>query len=301
MRITVAFASTGRPVTLGEAISDLGRQSRPPDRTIISIAEPDDVDRDALARVPFPVDQVVGDKGLTRQRNAVLSALDAEEEIVLFLDDDFVMASDYLQQLERLFRDQPDICVATGDVLADGIGNGGITFDRARCLLAEAGTAPRVGDLHEVNNGYGCNVAFRCDPIHRYGLRFDESLPLYGWLEDIDFSRRVAAYGRCVRSLALRGVHLGIKGGRQNGLRLGYSQVANPVYLIRQATMRPSHALRLICRNIFANLAKSLRPEPWVDRRGRLQGNLLALGDLLRGRSDPMRVLKLDGRNDDRS
>jgi hypothetical protein len=38
---------------------------------------------------------------------------------------------------------------------------------------------------------------------------------------------------------------------------------------------------------------KSLRSEPWIDRRGRLKGNLLAMFDVLRGRSDPRRILDL--------
>jgi len=38
---------------------------------------------------------------------------------------------------------------------------------------------------------------------------------------------------------------------------------------------------------------KSLRPEPWIDRPGRLRGNLIAIGDLLRGRLDPARIQDL--------
>ena len=41
------------------------------------------------------------------------------------------------------------------------------------------------------------------------------------------------------------------------------------------------------------NAARSLRPEPHVDRLGRLKGNLIAIGDLLRGRMHPMRVMDL--------
>jgi hypothetical protein len=41
------------------------------------------------------------------------------------------------------------------------------------------------------------------------------------------------------------------------------------------------------------NLARSGWPEPYVDRRGRLRGNLLALRDLAAGRMTPERVLEL--------
>ena len=37
----------------------------------------------------------------------------------------------------------------------------------------------------------------------------------------------------------------------------------------------------------------SLRPEPWIDRRGRLAGNLRALRDLVTGRLAPGRILEL--------
>jgi hypothetical protein len=124
-------------------------------------------------------------------------------------------------------------------------------------------------------------------------VRFDENLPLYGWLEDVDFSRRLAHHGAVVRAGALRGVHLGVKRGRQSGLRLGYSQIANPLYLIAKRSMRGDRALALMLRNLAMNLARSLSPEPYVDRRGRLAGNVAALRDLLGLRLHPENVLKL--------
>jgi hypothetical protein len=48
-----------------------------------------------------------------------------------------------------------------------------------------------------------------------------------------------------------------------------------------------------MARNLGANLLHAPRPEPFIDRRGRLRGNLLALGDLLRGRCDPRRILAM--------
>ena len=56
--------------------------------------------------------------------------------------------------------------------------------------------------------------------------------------------------------------------------------------------MPASFALPLMLRNLAANLVRSLRPEPWVDRRGRLRGNLLAIGHVLSGRIEPEHVLK---------
>jgi hypothetical protein len=41
------------------------------------------------------------------------------------------------------------------------------------------------------------------------------------------------------------------------------------------------------------NLARSLCPEPYVDRAGRVVGNLTAMRDLVVGRLDPQRILEL--------
>jgi hypothetical protein len=91
----------------------------------------------------------------------------------------------------------------------------------------------------------------------------------------------------------LAGVHLAIKNGRSSGLRIGYSQIANPWYLMWKGTLAPKRALRQVTRNVAANAYRCLKPEPWVDRRGRLQGNALATLHLLTGRLDPGKVLEL--------
>jgi GT2 family glycosyltransferase len=138
---------------------------------------------------------------------------------------------------------------------------------------------------------YGCNMSIRMSAIGE--LRFDERLPLYGWQEDVDFTSQLRARGRVVRVNALRGVHLGVKAGRINGMRFGYSQVANPLYLIRKGTLPTGFAMRLMIRNLAANLARSLWPESHIDRRGRLRGNLLAISHLMIGRLEPEYILRM--------
>ena len=144
-----------------------------------------------------------------------------------------------------------------------------------------------------MHNGYGCNMAVRRDVIIRNDVLFDETLPLYGWWEDVDFSRRVAPFGRILHANRLRGVHMGSKSGRTPGKRLGYAQVINIVYMMRKGSVTLPVGAARIARNIAANLFRQVSPEPWVDRRGRLRGNLMALGDSLLGDVDPQRILRL--------
>jgi hypothetical protein len=125
------------------------------------------------------------------------------------------------------------------------------------------------------------------------GLLFDEALPLYGWQEDVDFTSQLALRGRLVSGQQLTGIHLGSRAARSPGKRLGYSQVANLVYMWRKGTMQRSLGPRLLFQNLASNALRSLRPEPHIDRRGRLWGNLLAIGDLMVGRIDPRRVERM--------
>jgi hypothetical protein len=135
-------------------------------------------------------------------------------------------------------------------------------------------------------------MAFRLEPA-RKGVRFDEALPHYGGLEDVDLSRRLVPYGRIVKLPDARGVHLGSKSGRSGGVRLGYSQIANPLYLVRKEILTPAWAAEQMGRNLAMNLLRSMVPDPYVDRRGRLWGNVLAMIDGLRGKTDPEKINRL--------
>ena len=185
-----------------------------------------------------------------------------------------------------------DVVVATGTLIADGIKGPGITAESARQLLAEDSGFDQ-GQVASTYGGYGCNFAVRLDQVRKNAIRFDEELPSYGWQEDIDFSRQLARYGKVVRSDRLRGVHLGVKHGRTSGVRFGYSQVANPVYLINKGTMSVRYGMRLALGNLFANLLRAGFPEQHIDRFGRLRGNLIAVIDLAMGRLHPRRILDL--------
>lgn len=291
MRLAVIIVTAGRREILSLTLARLGQQTRCPDLLIVSA--PDNSHVDPAAVTALPIRYVFGGRGCTAQRNRALDSEAARTaDVIVFFDDDFVPAPDYLQAVEAAFAAHPEWAVLTGHVLADGVTGPGISFPDACRLLAEA--APGVPERHDViaaAGAYGCNMAFRAADIGT--LRFDERLPLYGWQEDTDFSRRVAGGRPIVRCHGLRGVHLGVKGARLSGVRFGYSQVANPIYLVGKKVSPPGWALGLICRNMVANAAGSLRPEPHVDRLGRLRGNALALLDLASGRMKPENILKL--------
>lgn len=292
LRIVVAIATAGRPFMVGETLAELTRQSRRPDEILVCPATDKDFQPETLRLDGIPIRWTIGPRGLTKQRNQILDMV-GDCDLIIFLDDDIFLSPDYLEQMEQLFVAQPDVVVATGALLADGILGPGIPPEEARAIIAAAGPRAQDQDISPYYAGYGCNMAFRWAAIRQTGSRFDERLPLYGWQEDVDFSRQVSKAGRVVKSKALRGVHLATKSGRQSGVRFGYSQVANPLYLWRKGTVTAHFAFRLMARNMLANFGKLLTPEPHVDRLGRVRGNLMALRDLMLGKLAPERVLEL--------
>ncbi|WP_028226663.1 glycosyltransferase family 2 protein [Paraburkholderia ferrariae] len=288
-KICLIFATRGRAELLKHVVAFADTQTVKPDLIIVSCVSDEDVAN--LERRPGML-VVKGRPGLTVQRNHALNHVPDDIDVVIFLDDDFLMHREWIAQILKTLESDPSIACITGTVIADGIHGPGFSFEEAQTLLARAGDIP--GRLTAVSTGgpYGCNMAFRARSIA--GLRFDERLVLYGWQEDRDFGGQIwNRGGRVVRVNTALGVHLGTKGGRVSGRRLGYSQVINPLYLVSKKTMPLRDALDHVLRNVASNTVRSLAPEPWVDRRGRLSGNLIGVWDFVRGRLTPERAASL--------
>ena len=288
-RLAVAIATLGRPETVRENLDALSRQTRPADIILLSVTGPEDIP----ANLDENVIVVTGSKGLCAQRNRALDALDGKADYVVFLDDDYVASKFALEGIESFFQANDDIVGMTGHVLHDDIKGAGMPYQEA-CRIVEAydqQPRPKARVLKEVDDLYGCNMAYRASAIG--DTRFDEALPFYGWLEDVDFSNRLQDRGRLVLTNAFAGVHCGVKSARSPGLRLGYSQIANPLYLVGKGSMSRSAAYTLMSKNLLANHARTLMPEPWVDRWGRVRGNWLAIGHLVSGKLSPEYITRL--------
>jgi len=288
--IAVIIATKGRPQLVAEIVRALDCQSRKPDHVYIIGAEASDIA--CLPQRRADLTAHVGRIGSASQRNDAIRLAGNAYRVLVFFDDDFWPSRFWLENALSLFDADSSIAGLTGRVLADGIKGPGIALIEARELVAwRDQQAVGVPNFDEGFGPYGCNMAFRVEAMA--GMEFDENLPLYAWLEDADFGERIRRRGRMGRAETLWGVHLGTRAGRENGRRFGYSQIANAVYLARKGSLSWRFAGKRAFGNFTANLLRILADEPHIDRRGRLFGNLLALGDLLRGRVTPERAARL--------
>jgi hypothetical protein len=290
LRVGVVVATLGRPGDCETLMDCLMMQTQRPSAIVLSTEKPSDLP----TNLPSGGRVVMGPRGLCAQRNRGVAAIVEACDVIVFFDDDFLPSSRSIEGIAELFAAFPDVVGATGRVLADGVTRGGIGLAEAWRILADAEANVRepVRIERELKTAYGCNMAFRVSAMK--GHEFDERLPLYGWQEDVDFAGQLTKVGRIVQTNAMIGVHRGAPGARAPGARLGFSQIVNPLYLVRKGTMRRIHAARLITTNMLANHARALAPEKHVDRAGRVRGNWRGLAQVLRGRIEPLDMLKID-------
>jgi GT2 family glycosyltransferase len=290
LNTTVVVCSAYRPDVLTETIESLRRQSLQPREIIVSVFNrahvPGKVRADSAVRVV-----VSGTQALSAQRNAAVKVV--RTPYTLFLDDDVEIGPNFIESMESLLDKSEDVVVATGFVVVDGVrGDTGVDRKSARAAVLNYVREHEDCDREE---GYGCNLFVRTKVFDQ--VLFDENLPLYGWLEDLDFSTNCLRYGRIVRNAGTCVAHLGTPVGRISGLKFGYSQIVNPFYLWskngtpRLTNIAFAHWLLPVARNLFRTLIRV--PGNRSDRTGRFKGNMIGFCHLLAGKVDPSYILQL--------
>ncbi len=296
LRVGVVIATKGRSECVPRIISVLESQTSKPDTVIFSVTETEDLPSGTeklYNGTSLNILSVCGPSGSCVQRNTGIDMIIDSTDIIIFIDDDFVLSPGWIENSLITFKSDSRVVGVSGILLKDGAVSGPLTWDNAFSIISshteECDSYPLTSPI---DGNYGCGMAFRCSAIQ--DLRFDERLVLYGWLEDSDFSRRLARSGTLVRCRKMFGVHLGIQKGRVSGKRFGYSQIVNPFYLMRKGVLGYKETLKNIVKSLGANAVKSFRPEPHVDRIGRLVGNLMGLLELASFRCRPERVTEID-------
>lgn len=291
--VAVIVASAGRSDILSKTLGPVLAAVDGRAQVILSV--PDAASLPADSEISS-VERVIGARGLTKQRNAGIAALQPSVEFIFFFDDDAVPHPDYLAEAVRVFRETSEVVGVTGNVLYDGVIEGPCDVAQAQRLLSSFRRSTTGAETVVAATLYGCNFAVRRAALAD-DLRFDERLPLYGWLEDYDFSTRLGRRGRLLTVNDAAVVHMGAtNGGRATGYRLGYSQVVIPAYLTRKRSMPVGDALRHVIKPTAKNVLLAAAGPDRAARRNRVRGNVRGLADLARGRCDPERAAELSER-----
>lgn len=303
MKPYVVIATKGRANIAYEVLTSLKGQSIPMEHIVFVGSEPSDLAglETHPMYAPETISLILSDAGLTKQRNAgldFLSTLTQEQDpndwFVAFFDDDFRLASNWMFNCKQAFLDDPALVGVGGCVLADGITTDPISESAALEYIASRRPPMKhtwSGARREVPDLYGCNMAYR-GSFAKTG-RFDPDLPSYGWLEDVDYSVRAGKTGALRLIPECRGVHLGTSSGRTSGIRFGYSQIANPLYLIKKGGIPVKKGSKTMLRNLLSNGKNSFFRNPSRDYVGRLRGNIMAIRDLFLGSCHPTRIIDI--------
>ena len=291
--VSVLIATYNRAAVLHDTVAHLQRQSLKPTEIIVVVSDMRHV-LDATMRLDG-VRSIKSDLGLCVQRNAAIRAVRAGCDLMVFLDDDVELHPSYLEEMHGLFQADPGLVLATGLVLADGARVSGIARPDAERIIHDAYNTPHEASDDDVSptwTTYGCNMAVR--PSVTKHVQFDERLPLYAWLEDLDFAASCSRLGKVVKNDCAQVVHLGTKSGRVSERRVGFSQIMNSYYIARKSNLTYSKMLLAYWAKPFlSNLTMSLLPQKHMNRRERLVGNLKALVAVLQGRCAPEEVLQI--------
>ena len=269
---------------MAATLSSLNDQSRPADEIVVSVVSPTDLPESLIARV------VYSERGASRQRNTGTEALSEDTDIVAFLDDDMILHRDYLHGIEAIFAATPDAALIMGHLLA----NGGISNAQAAALLDGPVSSTHYAISQTTFGGvYGCNMCVRYDVARKEP--FDERLPLYSVMEDMDLGTRVRRHGHVGYYYGSLAVHLRTNEGRVCHRVLGFSEVMNPAYLALKKTIPRSHALlSFVIRKPIANLCRIVTGPERRHRWERFIGNCVALRGILTGRVSPEGAIQLD-------
>ncbi len=214
-------------------------------------------------------------RGLTKQRNFGIAAVDTTSEIIAFLDDDTELTSNYFEELTKTFSANTGISGVGGVPINESSWSlmqpnvkykkhhyfqfeGYVIKEAQRNIVRnylglqshlDPGKMPEYshgktcgfplnGKIYEVDLLVGMSFAFRKSVFNH--IRFSTFFEGYGLYEDADFSIRAQQFGMNVMNTKLQLYHFHNPSGRPNQYKYGKMVVRNGWYVWRIKNPKPS-------------------------------------------------------------
>lgn len=245
MTISVIICTRNREESLKECIDSILCQTRVPDEIVviddgalnIQIIERECSQKN-VSLIYYPKKQK---PGLTVSRNIGITLV--QGEIIIFLDDDVILESDYILNICRVFQnDASQEIGGVGGLITNStqlksifrnpskIFYRGIKPNGKSVQLTPMGAylLHPIIDRSDVECLSGCNMAYRKKVFNEF--QFDEGLSDYALGEDFDFSYRVGRKYRLIIEPNAKLIHKESPISRTVGYQLGKMQTANRRY-----------------------------------------------------------------------
>lgn len=246
--LTVAVCTYQRARALERFLDSLETQSQLPNLLLIIDASLNAETENLLKARSWKIGQVAylhvsGNlKGLTRQRNVALDW--CPTHLIVFFDDDIVLEPGCLDAMIASIQNSADIVGACAQIKVEDARPGSF-WKSLRLLGAMPDLIPGkyhrsglvaplrlLGDISsDIDIGRlpgGC-TAWRTHLARKE--RFNDVFSGYAQSEDLEFSLRMAKYGRLVVSCQAKVLHLHAEQGRPDQFRLGRMGVVNRFYI----------------------------------------------------------------------
>ena len=270
MKFTLIVCTYQRPGPLLTLLKSIVIQTLFPDQILIIDGSRDEETRTMLESSSFLnleyFKVVENDRGLTKQRNFGLSKVDANSEIVCFLDDDILLTPTYFQKLLGTYQKFPN-ALGVGGYIKNEVewekGSEVIRFDdfeydgfsrklgSRHLLRKKLGLQPDVppGYMPDFSNGYaigflpptgksykvesfmGGVASYRKDLFNK--IKFSSYFEGYGLYEDMDFCLRASKLGQLYVNTSAQLYHHHNESGRPNQFKYGKMVLRNGWYVWR--------------------------------------------------------------------
>ncbi|WP_167885056.1 glycosyltransferase family A protein [Thermococcus sp. M39] len=117
LKISAIIPTRNRVPYLKQLLDNINNQRRLPDEVVIVGHNADSLTRKFLENLDknmfrFKLKYVFVDGGTSKSRNVGASI--SEGEVLVFLDDDVILPSDYIENVEKIFAENPHISIVTG-------------------------------------------------------------------------------------------------------------------------------------------------------------------------------------------
>lgn len=247
LKLAFVVATMDRPEELRRMWRSLCRQTRPPGEVVIVDASAGQRRPEGLDQAPFAAVSLRAERpSAAGQRNTGLDAVSADADLVGFLDDDAVLDEDAVEEMLRFWEradgtvggaafnlvNHPpmDLEPLKRSRLAESLG----LYAKRPGAVAPSGFQTMIGVVERTTwtdwLPSGASV-WRREVLQDH--RFDEWFGGYSYLEDLDFSYRVAKAFKLAVVAEARYRHLPAEGGRGSGYVFGLREVLNRVHFVR--------------------------------------------------------------------